>query len=68
MQRKVTTTSQGKPLLPCPFCGDETFILEREGTPRASSIISCGECGCKLETNEIGYGHYWNKRAIKKEQ
>lgn len=61
----ITTNSEGKLLLPCPFCGEtKYFELERTGTNRASSIMSCGNCGCRLETNEIGYGHYWNKRDI----
>jgi len=59
----VTKTSEGKKIQPCPFCGSKDSIeVERVGTSRASCIVSCTECGCRLESNEIGYGHYWNSR------
>lgn len=48
-------------LKPCPFCGGEAQV-ERYGTARASSIVSCSECGCTLESNEQGAGHNWNRR------
>jgi hypothetical protein len=58
----ITKTSAGKKIEPCPFCGDTSIYLQREGTNRASCIVFCGECGCKLESNEIGYGDFWNNR------
>jgi len=50
-------------LKPCPFCGNHEIEIEREGTSRASCVVLCGWCGCKLESNEIGYGEAWNRRA-----
>lgn len=50
-------------LLPCPFCGGEAGV-ERYGTPRASTIISCLNCGCRLESGETRrHGWAWNTRA-----
>lgn len=50
-------------LLPCPFCGAEAEI-ERRGDRRVSTIYSCTECGCMLETGEEwGHGERWNRRA-----
>ena len=55
--------AEGIELLPCPFCGGEAEI-ERYGTPRVSTIYSCKECGCRLETGEEwGHGAGWNKRV-----
>lgn len=53
-------------LLPCPFCGDSNIIVERTGTTKQSCIVYCGECGCRLESNEIGAGWYWNNRKTLK--
>ena len=38
-------------LKPCPFCGGEAQI-ERQGSRSFSTIYSCKECGCTLETGE----------------
>ncbi len=49
-------------LKPCPFCGNEAEI-ERYGTRRQSTIYTCTNCGCRLETGEEwGHGDDWNKR------
>jgi len=55
----------GKPpvMKPCPFCGGEAEVI-REGTNRASCIVGCSACGCRLESNEIGHGYYWNDRTL----
>jgi len=48
----------------CPFCGGKAGV-ERQGTHRVSMIISCVDCGCKLETGETGWidkNTSWNKR------
>ncbi len=50
-------------LKPCPFCGGEAEV-EREGTSRQSCIIDCANCGCRLESNEIGAGDAWNRRSL----
>lgn len=49
----------------CPFCGGKANI-ERMGTNRLSMIITCKDCGCTLETNEIWIDKNisWNKRVI----
>lgn len=39
-------------LMPCPFCGGEPRI-ERKGTARASMIIICDDCGCKVESGDV---------------
>lgn len=50
-------------LLPCPFCGGKAEI-ERFGNTRVSTIYSCDECGCSLETGEeFNHGRAWNRRA-----
>lgn len=47
---------------PCPFCGGEAEV-ERFGTPRQSTIYSCTNCGCRLETGEeFNFGADWNQR------
>ena len=51
-----------KKLKPCPFCGSEAEC-ERVGTNRQSCIVSCTNCHCSLESNEIGYGYFWNFRT-----
>lgn len=49
-------------LKPCPFCGGKAEI-ERMGTPRQSTIYSCTDCGCRLETGEEwSHGRDWNER------
>lgn len=57
-------------LLPCPFCGGEASV-EQQGTNRISTIYSCDDCGCRLETGETWQvPARWNERAkptIKKE-
>ena len=50
-------------LKPCPFCGSNEIEIIREGTRIASCILSCAWCGCTMESNEIGYGAFWNKRV-----
>ena len=50
-------------LKPCPFCGDSNVLIEREGTNRVSCIISCADCGGRLESNEVGFGLRWNTRV-----
>lgn len=50
-------------LAPCPFCGGEAEI-ERVGDARQSTIYSCTDCGCRLETGEtFNHGAAWNRRA-----
>lgn len=52
-------------LLPCPFCGGEAEIV-REGSRAASMIISCEDCGCTLESNEVVgliNDYHWNTRT-----
>lgn len=51
---------QGKPLT-CPFCGGKPALV-REGTRRFSCIVHCEDCGCRLESNEIGIYQAWNRR------
>ena len=53
-------------LLPCPFCGGEAEIRKR-GTPRASMIIGCTNCGCLLESCDVigrtaPASYAWNRR------
>lgn len=51
-------------LLPCPFCGHDTPEVVRYGTPRVSTIIECGWCGCihhSSDENE-NVGMSWNER------
>jgi Lar family restriction alleviation protein len=51
-------------LKPCPFCGSEAEF-ERKGTQRVSCIVSCTECGAKLEPLELHKfcGVVWNERV-----
>lgn len=51
---------------PCPFCGCEEVHVVRDGTERRSAIMHCCNCGCELESNEIGAGYFWNKRPAGK--
>lgn len=54
--------AEGKPLLPCPFCGGKAAI-EQHGTMRQSCIIACEDCSCRLETGEVfDMGRAWNTR------
>lgn len=48
---------------PCPFCGCIMVELVRPGTPRQSCIVACADCGCRLESNEIGALEAWNRRV-----
>ena len=50
-------------LILCPFCDGEAEF-EKLGTPRQSSIVTCLNCGCRLESNEEGEhnGSNWNRR------
>ena len=54
-------------LLPCPFCGGEAEI-QRKGSHRASMIVTCTNCGCKVESGDV-YGlttperMEWNRRS-----
>lgn len=53
-------------LLPCPFCGGKAEI-ERTGTRRFSTLYSCEDCGCSLETGEeFNHGQRWNERYQEK--
>lgn len=55
----------------CPFCGGEAEI-ERKGTQRASMIICCVNCGCKVESGDV-FGmtdpayYTWNTRPAQSE-
>ncbi|MHA7852234.1 Lar family restriction alleviation protein [Roseovarius sp.] len=50
-------------LKPCPFCGGDA-AFERLGSPRQSCIVSCNNCGCRLEANENwDFGTAWNART-----
>lgn len=49
-------------LLRCPFCGDSLIQVERVGTSRQSCVVSCEQCGCRLESNENGFCKAWNTR------
>ena len=53
---------------PCPFCGCSMVELVRPGTSRQSCIVACADCGCRLESNEIGALEAWNRRADTMEQ
>lgn len=47
-------------LLGCPFCGGISEF-ERIGDNRISTIISCSDCGCRLESGEtFNHGASWN--------
>lgn len=49
-------------LKPCPFCG-ESASIERYGTRRFSTIVSCDWCGCSHESSEeFNHGREWNTR------
>ena len=47
----------------CPFCNGNAAI-EQQGTNRISTIYSCCDCGCRLETGETWQTpQRWNTRA-----
>jgi hypothetical protein len=49
-------------LSPCPFCGGKAEF-EQIGNRRRSTIVTCTNCGCTLETGEEwGQGSQWNTR------
>lgn len=53
-------------LLPCPFCGGEA-IVERKGSFRQSNIVTCTECGCRVESGDVfDATASWNRRAAPK--
>lgn len=53
-------------LLNCPFCGGLAEI-KRKGTARASMLVACTNCGCRMESGDV-YGltkpqvWAWNRR------
>ena len=50
-------------LKPCPFCGEEAEI-ERYGTARVSTIVTCSGCGTSKECGEeFNHGQDWNDRT-----
>ena len=50
-------------LAPCPFCGGFA-LYERVGSGKASCIVECTSCSCRLETNEtFNSGKQWNTRV-----
>jgi hypothetical protein len=47
----------------CPFCNGEA-VIEQQGTNRISTIYSCCDCGCRLETGETWQTpQRWNTRT-----
>ncbi len=49
-------------LKPCPFCQGQA-VMERVGSAKASCIVACENCGCRLETGEVwNSGGAWNRR------
>ena len=54
-------------LLPCPLCRGGAEI-ERKGSHRASMIVTCTNCGCRVESGDV-YGltaperMAWNRRS-----
>ena len=50
-------------LKPCPFCGEEAEI-QRYGTSRVSTIVTCRGCGTSKECGEeFNHGRDWNDRT-----
>jgi len=50
-------------LKPCPFCGEEAEI-QRYGTSRVSTIVTCMGCGTSKECGEeFNHGRDWNDRT-----
>ena len=65
-KEKLNQIENKNKLIPCPFCGEseeKNITVVREGTNRQSCQIRCENCGCTLESNEIGYGDAWNRRV-----
>lgn len=59
----MTTPKEALELKPCPFCNGSATI-ERYGNASYSTIYTCDECGCRLETGEeFNHGSCWNTRA-----
>jgi transcription initiation factor TFIIIB Brf1 subunit/transcription initiation factor TFIIB len=50
----------------CPFCAGKAELI-RVGSNRKSSIVSCEDCGCTIESSSTGdnSGDAWNMRAKK---
>ena len=50
-------------LKPCPFCGGEAEV-ERYGYRNQSHIVSCMDCGCRIESGDVEpfWNSSWNKR------
>jgi Lar family restriction alleviation protein len=62
--RSAARRSAKPKLKPCPFCGGKA-VVERVGTARQTTIITCDGCGCRLETGEIwSIGERWNTRYV----
>ncbi len=49
-------------LKPCPFCGYSAEV-KREGSRRQSMQIHCTDCGCLVESCDVGSYSAWNTRA-----
>lgn len=64
---ETPATDQPDPaaLAPCPFCGGVAYF-ERFGTPRASCVVACEDCGARMEANEEPpfCGSAWNRRRV----
>ncbi len=61
-------TDKNAELLPCPFCGGKAEV-ERYGSQRQSMIVSCEDCGSRMESGDahgltLPENYAWNRRAI----
>jgi len=65
LRKDVKAMKSREEMKPCPFCGSRDIEVVRDGTSRQSCIVACEDCGCRLESNEIGHGKYWNIRRCK---